>query len=66
MPIFPTIHYPISLTKSIIHSFNYYVKPKNQINYQADKTGNSVATKVAAERKDSQRNSRLYPFSTKE
>lgn len=54
------------MIKSIIHSFDYYVKTKNQRNYGADKTGNGIVTKVPAERKNSQRNSSLYPFSTKE
>lgn len=65
IPILPTIHYFISLIKSI-SSFDYYVKIKNQRKSQADKTDNGIVTKVSAERKDSQKNSRLYPFSTKE
>lgn len=61
----PTIHYFISLIK-FISSFDYYVKTKNKRNYEADKTDNGIVTKVSSEKKDSHRNSRLYPFSTKE
>lgn len=66
MTVFPTIHYSIPLIRSIIHSFDYYVKTKNQRNDGANKTGDGIVTKVATERKYSERNSRLYPFSTKE
>ena len=54
------------MIKSFISSFDYYIKTKNQRNYGANKSDNGIVTKVAAEKKDSQRNSRLYPFSTKE
>jgi len=62
----PTIYYSILLIMPFIHSLNYYVKTKTQRKNEINETNNRTVTKFAAETENNQRNSRLYPFSTKE
>ena len=54
------------MIKNFFHSLHYYAGKKRKYSQQAYETGKKMVTKVYAETERSQKNSRLYGFSTKE